>query len=604
MKKGCLIALLLLTLVECSDDENLLLQNTATDEVSADVVCLVGEKITDPYRIDNIRKAYRRLYAADSTSTPKIDIRPTHKYLRFLPKNADELELLRSDTTIEWFPYPLDYIYPEDMSEYHDPELPADAITYQYCVLPIDYAEPNVAHTLLYECYFPDEAEGIAYNDKRNSIQNNDVFNDKLEIEAFKIVGLLKNSSQPTERGVMVRKASRYKPCGTIKVWDDAVSDYVPVPKAKIRVSTATRTKKAYTDANGYYEIDANFLLTANHTIWWETNDWDIRDGAIAQAFHNGPHCKGEWSWNIPRTSKQYPFATITRATYRHIYGSNFEIQRPIFTRKTKIAYIDQEIDGVAGCFIGYASKKEYIAVAGAGTIILSGTAMSVVGSTGILTPMTTIMQKITTLVPIIQTALAQSPDVLIFKNKTSYKMYHTVCHELGHYSEYLYLGGFRAYKMFNARLRESYANAIAWVFTKDEYTKLFGDYKKNTDILSVFPNAKSQNWPYSDKSLSDIKSNIEYSPIFIDLIDNVNQRNYTDSDWFTMTPRTSTTNISELPNDQISGFTIKQIQNNISSFKSYSDVRDYVKNAWAGSNKRKQDIVDALFTIYEKYDK
>ena len=70
MKKGCLIALLLLTLVECSDDENLLLQNTATDEVSADVVCLVGEKITDPYRIDNIRKAYRRLYAADSTSTP------------------------------------------------------------------------------------------------------------------------------------------------------------------------------------------------------------------------------------------------------------------------------------------------------------------------------------------------------------------------------------------------------------------------------------------------------------------------------------------------------------------------------------------------------
>lgn len=180
--------------------------------------------------------------------------------------------------------------------------------------------------------------------------------------------------------------------------------------------------------------------------------------------------------------------------------------------------------------------------------------------------------------------------------------MYHTVCHELGHYCEFLYLGGFRAYKMFNARLRESYADAIAWVFTKDEYTKIFGDYKKKTDRLSVFPESGRQNWPYSNRTLSKISSNMEYSPIFIDLIDDVNQRNYMDKDWFSMIVRTSTS--SELPNDRISGFTIKQIQDNISSFKSYSDVRDYVKNAWAGSNKSKQNIVNELFTIYEKYDK
>lgn len=155
---------------------------------------------------------------------------------------------------------------------------------------------------------------------------------------------------------------------------------------------------------------------------------------------------------------------------------------------------------------------------------------------------------------------------------------------------------------MLNARLRESYADAVAWVFTKDEYTKLFGDYKKKNDKLSVFPEAQSQNWPYSNRNLSELKNNIEYSPIFIDLIDDVNQRDYMNNGWFSMIPRTTTS--SNLPNDLISDFSIKQIQDNISSFKSYSDVRDYVKNVWAGSNKRKQEIVNELFSIYEKYDK
>lgn len=157
MKNKLWLLCLPLLYVSCSDDEVITPTSTETQEVPvANVVCTIGKKIEDPYKIDNMRKAYRKLYAADST-IPKMEIQPTHKYLRFLPKNEAEYEILRKDTCIDLFSHPLDYVFTEDMSYYHDPSLPESSITYQYSVLPIDYTIPDVYYELIYECYFPED---------------------------------------------------------------------------------------------------------------------------------------------------------------------------------------------------------------------------------------------------------------------------------------------------------------------------------------------------------------------------------------------------------------------------------------------------------------
>ena len=170
---------------------------------------ILGEQLEDPYSIINMKKAYASL--RKSGDVPEIDITPTHKYLRFLPKNEIEWGLLKSDTTIHLYDYPLNFEVKNIGTYYHDASLPDSTITWQYCVLPIDYVLPIIHYEEIYDVFIPEENE-------TKKLKNGNDINDfyiKLEAESVKLTGNLPDN---TER---IEKASKWTPKGKIRVWDN-----------------------------------------------------------------------------------------------------------------------------------------------------------------------------------------------------------------------------------------------------------------------------------------------------------------------------------------------------------------------------------------------
>ena len=85
---------------------------------------VLGGKLENPYSVDNMRKAYANKRAS-VINFPKMDIRANHLYVRFLPKNEEELEKLYAHESEDFilFDHPLDYEIAEQGNFYHDPTI-------------------------------------------------------------------------------------------------------------------------------------------------------------------------------------------------------------------------------------------------------------------------------------------------------------------------------------------------------------------------------------------------------------------------------------------------------------------------------------------------
>jgi len=142
IKKRILIAAIFALFFASCQKETLNVSNINNQEKipieQSDGLIALGKQLEDPYALKNMKKAYSNLKSTKS-GTPDVDIQPTHLYLRFLPKNEQEWSILKSDTSIVLYDFPLDYEIINLGTYYHDPSLPDTVITYQYCVVPIGY---------------------------------------------------------------------------------------------------------------------------------------------------------------------------------------------------------------------------------------------------------------------------------------------------------------------------------------------------------------------------------------------------------------------------------------------------------------------------------
>lgn len=491
---------------------------------------VLGKQLEDPYALKNMKQAYSNLKSANS-ETPDIDIRSTHNYLRFLPKNEKEWATLKSDTSIVLYDYPLNYEIVNLGTYYHDPTLPDSAITWQYCVIPIEKSIPNVQNELLYEVYIPTEEDSTDM--KSASVLKQFLID--LEFEANSLTGNLpKNETNlKSTNGLW----SQWRPKGTIKVWDNVIGDYIPLIQASVHARWFTRVETDLTDDNGYFET-GKFRNEVNYAIKWERADYDIRDGDLPQAWYNGPKQKGDWNLNIGTSGKSIMFATIHRAAYKHFYGDNLGIRRPTANGSTKLCYKDENGSGI---FWG-----DWIDM-------------------GIL------------------------PDIRVWgKNNGNYKpidqVFSTTTHELGHQSHW-HLIGVNNYAFTGKKIYESWADAVEWALTNDEYHKLGARFNKQV--------AKDYECPYTNQFYWPNVSQKEYSPIFIDLIDDVNQRNNVYLNGVLIHYGSTS-----YPNDLISGYTLSFLQDNIlTNSRGYSSLRDEVKShKIAGVT---DNDIDELFILY-----
>ena len=119
----------------------------------------LGEKINSPVTLRNMQRAADSLAQRNGmVLRSATQLEATHLYVRFLPKDSAEYELLVGDTLLDPTPYPWDYELTEGDS-YHDPSLPWDAYQWQYTVVPAehDLGKYEIDYEVLEELYMPNE---------------------------------------------------------------------------------------------------------------------------------------------------------------------------------------------------------------------------------------------------------------------------------------------------------------------------------------------------------------------------------------------------------------------------------------------------------------
>ncbi len=211
--------------------------------VGHDMIVL-GEKLEDPYSLDNIKLAVRSLYPEKAA---RLDLQPTDIYVRFLPEDDAQYERLEA-LGIELVDHPLDYRIVQDGDYYQDPEIGEGRITWQYAVVPSGFSFPKgILCEILDECY-------IADNEAHTRAEDIDWL--AVEREAFRLTGNGGLLSPETRA-----EGASFAPAGRITVLDEENNNGVPagLSGVKVCVNSFVKFATAYTDDEGCYEISKSF---------------------------------------------------------------------------------------------------------------------------------------------------------------------------------------------------------------------------------------------------------------------------------------------------------------------------------------------------------
>lgn len=176
------LALIGLLVYSCQNDDFLPPENPDSNLAgnigirSGDKIVL-GKQLGNPYNISNMKQAFKNItkkkvsvrFAMHKTvdqegdtleyiEIPEELIRITHKYIKFIPKNEEELDALKKDSTLVLFDFPLDYEIEEEGDYYHDPNVADSIPTPQYATIKLSQKiTDTIQYELLSEPYLPEE---------------------------------------------------------------------------------------------------------------------------------------------------------------------------------------------------------------------------------------------------------------------------------------------------------------------------------------------------------------------------------------------------------------------------------------------------------------
>ena len=549
MKPFFLLSLCACLIVSCSRFDEQFMKTpgyvTQNDYSFSEGMTVLGKRIEIPYSIENLNRAYNSLDAETKSQINLEQITPTHYYIKFSPKNVEELDILRNiKPRLILSEEPLDYEIQEGGTYYHDPSLPEDVPTFQYSTISVERWRElsdtlSVNSEILISAYIPDYDDDLT-----KSLPNGINVSAYLALlkEAYKITGI------PYED--ISTKGAEWHPQGTIKAFDDITGTMVPVPGVRVRGTHLLKTHEDLTDETGYYWL-RSFKNPVNMKIIWESNDWDIRNGSIGQATYSGPKIKsGRWDLNADASySKTIRYAAIQRAAYRHYYGNNCGLARPNNSRKEKIGYFHEDI-GPNGDYCDQWGMTIWTDIRIAG------------------------------------------------KNKWGWRdpseIFSTTCHELGHAVHYI--NSTNNYNHSELRLIESWARFVQYLLTIQEYRELGVEsslyYYPYSSYPTMFQPDDSYNFQYRPNNNSDSDYYNTYTPCLIDLYDDYNQLDWPDyhnNQWYH-------------PNDVISGVPPTVIQDITFSSRSFDDVfrKLYWDNTYPTSFYIAHNINDASIVSFD----
>ena len=487
-------------------DSNISLFPVDTPEANIDQEMVLGEKLENPYTVENMQKAYDNLQKGSRT-TGTVKIEPNYLYIRFLPKNLGEYNLIHRNKELELFDHPLDQEIKTNGHKYKDPATKGQPYTWYYCAVKINFKIPKeVTNEILAELFLP------VPNDKSiNSLSEEAIgFRRELEREALTITGNTPN----TKNG----RIAGYNPSGTIKMRDNVLGD-IGMDGVTVRANRWFTTYTTLSNKDGSFKMNNTFENPCNYSIKWERDDFDILEGgtlANFQAYYNGPKQSGAWN-DIITGGMSLMYATIHRAAIRYYYINN-ELRTPrngSYFDKLSIAAYDWENVGLNADHETSAFLKSWL----------------------------------------------DRPDIRVFKpSRGPYAIYSTTIHELAHAANWaMDRSNFRNSDLV---IIESWARCVQWHFTNKEYSP-------------VRPN-------WADGIQTVVPSSTNYTPIFIDIVDNINQRvKYGNSN---------------LPNDNVNSYTVRQIEDILVGSTTLLNLRTNLTNTYTNPTKAN---INELFKGY-----
>lgn len=216
------------------------------DAGSLDMIVL-GDRLENPYTVENVSAAIAAVYPERG----RVEVEPTHLYVRFLPTDENEFKMI---SDLDLSDHPLDYEIIRDGDYYHDPAIGDDKATWQYAVVPQDYQFPDVYYEIIDRCF-------ITENDAPE--RNGDGIDwAAVEREAYRLTG---------NGDMLVDMDARAKvnPTGRITIVDDKACDGKPfgVAGVRVRCNTFVKYSHTYTDRDGYYTIPKTFSSKVRYRI-------------------------------------------------------------------------------------------------------------------------------------------------------------------------------------------------------------------------------------------------------------------------------------------------------------------------------------------------
>ena len=228
-------------------------------EVFHDMIVL-GEQLDDPYSLENVEAALEELYP---TKAGRVVLSATDIYVRFLPRTESEYNRL-VDMGLNLLDHPMDYEIVKEGDYYHDPSLDDDDITWQYAVVSPDFAFPrDIEHEVLDECFIADNSPATRSDDGIDW--------DEVEREAYRLTG----NAAMIPIAVKAESDGLIRPSGRITVVDDrhGLGEAAGVAGVKVSCNTFVKFASAYTDDEGWYEIDKSFSAEPRYRIVFQNRE-------------------------------------------------------------------------------------------------------------------------------------------------------------------------------------------------------------------------------------------------------------------------------------------------------------------------------------------
>ena len=409
------------------------------------------------------------------------------------------------------------YITPLDQEvtvhgwDYHDPSVPEGSPTWQYTSVKQDYNfDPTIKYEILSELYLPETDPEISQQISGMRVAGKS-FIDALVDEAM----ILTKNYSDTLKANLASGRTNWDPQGTVQVWDTRLNRYIPLFGVTMRARRWFDIREGYTNSAGYYQLPG-FKREANYALFYESGNCDVRTGTFGQAWIDGPKQSDPWNVNLLDGVQRF-YAHVFRGAHRYHHEYIGGLSRPYFPARIKYAAHDK-----------------------------SGSAQGVnLGN---------------------WTAFGINPNILIYRYSSSSREYasdeifSTTCHETCHSTHVPVMNAvYIQYSQVTTFIAESWPVAVEWFLTQMEYRERgIANYgTESYRITASFP--LDGGYQFWDRGIST-----NYTPIFIDLVDNFNQSSLN----------------STLPNDNVSGYTLANIESTfLKNVYGLSSLRTALKN-------------------------